>query len=182
MGAGARRRRRARKARLRDGTIPGGEAAAGTAAGPVPPFPPEAEAAARARRYEALGRVMAELAGQAELLQTCRDLSWWQGSDLAWYIEWREGPCAAEVAGLLAERIREAGGDGIPAGPVGPATDTRAGLEVLGVSIVLRAIDPLGRARMRERQSLWRMAAALEPVPPAAAARYRRHWEQLLGG
>lgn len=182
MGAGSRRRRNARKARLRGGTFPGPEPATGADAAPVLPVPPEAETAARARRYEALGRVMAELAGHSELLQTCRDLNWWQGSDLAWYIEWRDGPYASEVAELLADRIRGADGDGTPAGPAGPATPTRAALDVLGVSIVLRAIDPMGRRRMHDRQSLWRMAAALNTAQPAPAARHRRHWEELLGG
>ncbi len=31
-------------------------------------------------RYEALGRVMAALSGEAETLEACRDLTWWRGT------------------------------------------------------------------------------------------------------
>ncbi|MEW9532291.1 hypothetical protein [Microbispora sp. NPDC049125] len=143
-----------------------------------------------ARCYEALGRVMAAMSGEAEVLEACRDLAWWQGNDQSWHLEWREGPYASEVATLLAERMGE------PAGPLGapdgPATASSASLEVMGVSIVLRAIDPSGMERLRDRPGLWRLSAALDGTAGGAAGgrdrgasgrgASRQHWEELLGG
>ncbi|MFC4059332.1 hypothetical protein ACFOWE_13585 [Planomonospora corallina] len=130
---------------------------------------------AGARRFEAFGRVMAALGGDAELLESCRDLTWWRGADHSWHIEWREGPYATEVAQVLAER---AGGPGVLAGPVGQGTPCSAVVEVIGVSFLLRAVDPLGR-RPRTRLSPWRLAEALDTTRRGPSP---RPWEQLLGG
>ncbi|MCT9934033.1 hypothetical protein N5079_27865 [Planotetraspora sp. A-T 1434] len=136
-----------------------------------------------ARRYEALGRVMAALAGEAEMLEACRDLAWWRGSDHSWHVEWRDGPLASEVAALLVERVHEPGHPGSLAGAAGPATASTASLDVMGVSFVLRAIDPLGMERLRSRPGLWRMSATLDgTVGVARRPASRQHWEELLGG
>ncbi|WP_205825914.1 hypothetical protein [Microbispora catharanthi] len=135
-------------------------------------------------RYEALGRVMAALSGEAETLEACRDLTWWRGTDRSWHIEWRDGPYAAEVAALLLERIGEPGPDAVRAAPAGPATTSTAMLNVMGVTFVLRAIDPFGMERLRTRPGLWRLSAALDgPAGPVGmGGRSRQHWEELLGG
>lgn len=133
------------------------------------------------RRYEALGRVMAALSGEAEMLEACRDLTWWRGADHSWYVEWRDGPHAAEVAALLVERIGGPAPYGTAATPVGPATASTAALDVMGVVVVLRAIDPSGMERLRARPGLWRLSAALDG-PVGAGGRSRQHWEELLGG
>ncbi|MGW5259384.1 hypothetical protein ACWEQG_00330 [Microbispora sp. NPDC004025] len=133
-------------------------------------------------RYEALGRVMAALSGEAETLEACRDLTWWRGTGRSWHIEWRDGPYAAEVAALLMERIGEPGPESVPAAPAGPATTSTAMLNVLGVTFVLRAIDPSGMERHRSRAGLWRLSAALDGGPVGTGGRSRRHWEELLGG
>jgi hypothetical protein len=131
---------------------------------------------------------MAALAGEAALMRSCRDLTWWPGPDGGWHIEWRDGPYASEVAGLLVERIGEPGLPGPPARHSGTPTATMAGLDVLGVGFALRAVDPLGRERVLARQGLWRMAASLDTASldtvhrTAPATRRRRHWEELLGG
>jgi hypothetical protein len=133
-----------------------------------------------ARRYEALGRVMAALAGHAELLQACRELAWWRGDDHCWHIEWREGPHACEVAEILVGGETELNGLAVP---VGPVTGRTASLDVMGVGFVLRAIDPLGMERLRSRPGVWRMAAALNgAVPAGGRSRTGRHWEALRGG
>jgi hypothetical protein len=126
-----------------------------------------------ARRYEAFGRVMAALATEAELMETCRDLTWWRGTEHGWHIEWRDGPYASEVAALLIAQVHE------PAALAGPPAHATAALRVMGVSVVLRAIDPLGRERLRARPGLWRMAEALHTSHTASS---RRPWEELLGG
>lgn len=139
-------------------------------------------------RYEALGRVMAALSGEAETLEACRDLTWWRGTDRSWHIEWRDGPYAAEVAAQLLDRIGEPGQDAVRAAPAGPATTSTAMLNVMGVTFVLRAIDPFGMERLRTRPGLWRLSAALDgPAGPVGtggsrAGRGRQHWEELLGG
>ncbi|GGO24147.1 hypothetical protein GCM10010116_48600 [Microbispora rosea subsp. aerata] len=131
--------------------------------------------------YEALGRVMAALSGEAETLEACRDLTWWRGTGRSWHIEWRDGPYAAEVATLLLE------GAGVPppdVRPAGPATASTAMVDMMGVTFVLRAIDPFGMDRLRSRPGLWRLSAALDgPAGPVGTGgRSRRHWEELLGG
>ncbi|GAB3141608.1 hypothetical protein [Microbispora hainanensis] len=135
-------------------------------------------------RYEALGRVMAALSGEAEMLEACRDLTWWRGTDRSWHIEWRDGPYAAEVAAQLLDRIGEPGQDTVRAAPAGPATTSTAMLNVMGVTFVLRAIDPFGRERLRTKPGLWRLSAALDgPAGPVGTGgRGRQHWEELLGG
>ncbi|WP_198167047.1 hypothetical protein, partial [Microbispora sp. ATCC PTA-5024] len=125
--------------------------------------------APNARRYEALGRVMAALACEAEMLEACRDLAWWRGADHSWHVEWRDGPYAAEVAALLADRVGEPDQSAL-AVPAGPATVTTAALDVMGVSFVLRAIDPLGMERLRARPGLWRLSAALDGAGGGARA------------
>ena len=136
-----------------------------------------------ARRYEALGRVMAVLAGEAEMLEACRDLAWWRGSDHSWHIEWRDGPNASEVAALLVERVQEPGFAGSLAGPAGLVTASMATLDVMGVSFVLRVIDPIGMTRLRARPGLWRMSATLDgAVTAGRRVAPRQHWEELLGG
>jgi hypothetical protein len=118
---------------------------------------------------------MAALAGEPELLEACRDLAWWRGSDHSWHIEWRDGPTAAEVGAVLVERVTDM------TEPAGPATSSSVTLDVMGVSFVLSALDPLGLGRLRARPNLVRMAGTLNgdatPVTPA-----KRHWEELLGG
>ncbi|WP_240506407.1 hypothetical protein [Thermoactinospora rubra] len=146
--------------------------------------PPGDEAAlASARRYEAFGRVMAALATEAEVLESCRDLTWWRGADHSWHLEWRDGPSASEVAALLVERVRDPDhdpdNDGDLVTPMSPAGAASAVLDVMGVRVELRAIDPMGRERLRVRQNFWRLAEALDTSRPAGA---RRAWEELLGG
>ncbi|SEF61582.1 hypothetical protein SAMN05444920_101204 [Nonomuraea solani] len=141
------------------------------------------------RRYEAFGRVMAALATEADFIESCRDLTWWRGADHSWHIEWRDGPYASEVAGLLAEQVRDSGHDDSPAteaGPgyslvteVGPGSDGSAVLDVMGVRFELRAIDPMGRATVRARPGFWRLAEALDTTRRTNA---RHPWEELLGG
>ncbi len=146
---------------------------------PVPPGVEEVALAPNARRYEALGRVMAALSSEAEMLEACRDLTWWQGNDDTWHVEWRDGPYASEVAALVVERVHEPGFAGGPAGPTEPATPSTASLDVMGVTFVVRAIDPLGMERLRTRPGIWRLAEALDPSRRSGT---RHHWEQLLGG
>ncbi|MFC6579275.1 hypothetical protein [Planomonospora parontospora] len=129
-----------------------------------------------AHRFEAFGRVMAALGGEAELMESCRDLTWWRGADDSWHIEWREGPYAAEVAETLAERVRE---PGAPADPVGRATPLSAELDVVGVRFVLRAVDPLGRDLPHSRLGPWRLAEVLDTTRRGPSP---QPWEQLLGG
>ncbi|GIH24295.1 hypothetical protein Aph01nite_26050 [Acrocarpospora phusangensis] len=126
-----------------------------------------------ALRYEAFGRVMAALAAEADAVESCRDLSWWLGADDAWNIEWRDGPYAHELAALLVTRLTESGLDDLSHYP-GHHT-----LEVLGVSVVLHAVDPLGLHRSAARPGLWRLSQALDPLHHTSA---RRPWEELLGG
>ncbi|GAA3162287.1 hypothetical protein GCM10010466_61550 [Planomonospora alba] len=130
------------------------------------------------RRFEAFGRVMDALGGEAELMESCRDLTWWRGAGESWHIEWREGPYATEVAQVLAERV---GGPGAPAGPAGGGTPDTPGcavVDVIGVRFVLRAVDPLGR-RPRTRLGPWRLAEAMDTTRPGPSP---RPWELLLGG
>ncbi len=131
-----------------------------------------------AMRFEALGRVMAALATEADFMETSRDLTWWQGTEQDWNIEWREGPYASEVAALLAARVPG------PVGAAGRTDRSSAAVTVMGVPFTLRAIDPLGRERLGGRAGLWRLAAALNtsyPDPPRRSLAHR-HWEELLGG
>lgn len=137
-----------------------------------------------ARRYEALGRVMAALSSQAEMLESCRDLAWRQGNEDTWHVEWSDGPYASEVAALLVECVRApsfagglAGFDEHP-GTAPPPAST-ASLDVMGVTFVLRAIDPLGREHLRDRLGTWRMSEALDSSRRSGS---RRHWDELLGG
>ncbi|GAA2302626.1 hypothetical protein GCM10010149_59980 [Nonomuraea roseoviolacea subsp. roseoviolacea] len=130
---------------------------------------------AGARRYEALGRVMAALATEADFIESCRDLTWWRGSDESWHLEWRDGPFASEAAALLAERLA-APGAVTAAGPGGAAS---AVLDVMGVRFELHAIDPMGADRVRARPGFWRLAEALDTTRRTNA---RHPWEELLGG
>ncbi|WP_433439489.1 hypothetical protein [Nonomuraea sp. CA-141351] len=132
-----------------------------------------------ARRYEAFGRVMAALATEADFIESCRDLTWWRGSDHSWHIEWRDGPYASEVAALLAEQVRDPDYDGPLVTEAGPANGGSAVLDVMGVRFELRAIDPMGRATVRERPGFWRLAEALDTTRRTNA---RHPWEELLGG
>ncbi|WP_326820748.1 hypothetical protein [Streptosporangium sp. NBC_01756] len=132
-----------------------------------------------ARRFEALGRVMAGLAAEAGLMESCRDLTWWQGVDHGWNVEWREGPDAAEVAAALAGHVHDPGVPGALATPAGPATSATAALDVLGILFVLRAVDPVGRRRIRSRPGFWRLAEAFDT---ARSTPSRQPWEELLGG
>jgi hypothetical protein len=163
---------------------------------------------------------MAALATEAELMDACRDLTWWQGADGGWHLEWRDGPYASEVASVLAVRLggsasetacdsaaattagtvpetvqgapRAAGsesgfedrsgagratGDG--ATVADPGTPGSAAIDVMGVRFALRAIDPLGRARVLARPGLWRFAEVLDTTRRPTSG---RPWEQLLGG
>ncbi|MDR8415210.1 hypothetical protein MTP10_41570 [Nonomuraea sp. 3-1Str] len=128
-----------------------------------------------ARRHEALGRVMAALATEAEFIESCRDLTWWRGSDDSWHLEWRDGPFASEVAVLLAERLAVPG----DVTPAGPGSEMSAGLDVMGVRLELHAIDPMGTARVRAKPGFWRLAEALDTTRRTNA---RHPWEELLGG
>ncbi|MER6944740.1 hypothetical protein ABT294_12030 [Nonomuraea sp. NPDC000554] len=130
-----------------------------------------------ARRYEALGRVMAALASEAEFIETCRDLTWWRAADQSWHVEWRDGPYASEVAALLVEQVGAP--DGSLATAAGPGGSASAVLDVMGVRFELRAIDPMGRARVRTRPGFWRLAEALDTTRRTNA---RQPWEELLGG
>ncbi|MFG2078307.1 hypothetical protein [Nonomuraea maritima] len=132
-----------------------------------------------ARRYEAFGRVMAALATEADVIESCRDLTWWRGSDHSWHIEWRDGPYASEVAALLAAAVRDPGREGSLVVQAGPGGDGSAELDVMGVRFVLRAVDPTGRAGVRTRPGLWRLAEALDTSRRTNA---RHPWEELLGG
>ncbi|MEV0588174.1 hypothetical protein [Nonomuraea sp. NPDC050310] len=133
-------------------------------------------ALASARRYEAFGRVMAALAAEAEIIESCRDLTWWRGADHAWHLEWRDGPYAHEVAEALIAGVRDPGFDGSLAALAGPGGPASAVLDVMGVRVELRAIDPTGS---RGRQNFWRLAEALDTSRSTAG---RRPWEELLGG
>ncbi|WP_239089366.1 hypothetical protein [Sphaerimonospora thailandensis] len=141
-----------------------------------------------ARRYEALGRVLAALAGEAEVREACRDLTWRRGADHCWHVEWRDGPHAAEVAALLVDRIRGPEAAVPLAGLSGPATASTASLDVTGASFVLLAVDPVGMDRLRARPGRWRLSATLAGVTAdraggeARRAGSRRCWEELLGG
>jgi hypothetical protein len=106
-------------------------------------------------------------------MEACRDLTWWQGPDQGWNIEWRDGPYASEISAVLIGQIREL------ARAAGPPTPMAAALRVMGVSFELRAIDPLGRQTTGVRPGLWRMAEALNTGRPTSP---REHWEELLGG
>ncbi|MEU8248632.1 hypothetical protein [Nonomuraea sp. NPDC048916] len=141
--------------------------------GPLPGAHDDDLSPTSSRRYEAFGRVMAALAAEAEFIESCRDLTWWRGSERSWHLEWRDGPYASEVAALLDERM---GGLVTTAGPGGGAS---AVLHVMGVRFVLRAIDPMGRARVRARPGFWRLAEALDTT---RATNTRHPWEELLGG
>ena len=176
---GARGRRRQAKGPAAFGLAAGHDPAREPASDPAPgrpgdavPDPPEA------RRFEAFGRVMAALATEAEFMQTSRDLTWWQGTEQDWNIEWREGPYASDVAAMLAARIPG------PVGAAGRTDRSSAAVTVLGVPFTLRAIDPLGRDRQSARAGLWRLAAALNTsyADSPRQAMARRHWEELLGG
>ncbi|GAA4531558.1 hypothetical protein GCM10023096_74070 [Nonomuraea ferruginea] len=122
--------------------------------------------------YEAFGRVMAALATEADFIESCRDLTWWRGADPSWHVEWRDGPFAAEVAALLSDRM-----PGLVT--TGTSGDSCAVLDVMGVRFELRAIDPMGRARVRARPGLWRLAEALDTT---RRTNTRHPWEELLGG
>ncbi|MFC4115871.1 hypothetical protein [Nonomuraea zeae] len=132
-----------------------------------------------ARRYEAFGRVMAALATEADFIESCRDLTWWRGSDHSWHIEWRDGPYASEVAALLAEQVRDPEFDGALVAAAGPGSAGSAVLDVMGVRFELRAIDPMGRATVRARPGFWRLAEALDTT---RRTNTRHPWEELLGG
>ncbi|WP_327086583.1 hypothetical protein OIE66_30190 [Nonomuraea sp. NBC_01738] len=133
-----------------------------------------------ARRYEAFGRVMAALATKAEFIESCRDLTWWRGADdHSWHIEWRDGPYAHEVAALLAEHVRDPDFDGNLVAPAGPRDDASAVLDVMGVRFELRAVDPMGKARVQSPPGFWRLAEALDTTRRTNA---RQPWEELLGG
>ncbi|MFG1702269.1 hypothetical protein ACFLIM_03660 [Nonomuraea sp. M3C6] len=132
-----------------------------------------------ARRYEAFGRVMAALATEADFIESCRDLTWWRGADHSWHIEWRDGPYAYEVASLLAEEVRDPDFDGSLVTEVGPGSAGSAVLDVMGVRFELRAIDPMGRAIVRERPGFWRLSEALDTT---RRTNTRHPWEELLGG
>ncbi|MFI6734384.1 hypothetical protein ACIBI9_15750 [Nonomuraea sp. NPDC050451] len=132
-----------------------------------------------ARRYEAFGRVMAALATEADFIESCRDLTWWRGADHSWHIEWRDGPYASEVALLLAQQVRDPDYDGPLVTEAGPGSSGSAVLDVMGVRFELRAIDPIGRATVRERPGFWRLAEALDTT---RRTNTRHPWEELLGG
>ncbi|SDG14530.1 hypothetical protein SAMN05421505_10253 [Sinosporangium album] len=135
--------------------------------------------ASAALRYEALGRVMAALAGERELIETCRDLTWGRGADLSWNLEWREGPRADEVAELIAEQLHDAG-TGEPLveqeGCPGRAT---AEFLAMGIRFVLRAVDPVGRGETAARPTRWRLSEALDTT---RSTPIRRPWEELFSG
>ncbi|MBN6053194.1 hypothetical protein JYK22_14740 [Nonomuraea sp. RK-328] len=118
---------------------------------------------------------MAALATEADFIESCRDLTWWRGSDESWHLEWRDGPFASEAAALLAERLVVPGAV-TAAGPGGPAS---AVLDVMGVRFELHAIDPMGTDRVRARPGFWRLAEALDTTRRTNA---RHPWEELLGG
>lgn len=127
------------------------------------------------RRFEAFGRVMAALATEAEFIESCRDLTWWRGTDHSWHIEWRDGPYAAEVAALLAAHL----GDPDLVTPAGPAMPGSAVIDVMGVLFELRAIDPMGRERAQAKPGVWRLSEMLDTSRSSGS---RRAWEELLGG
>lgn len=154
------RRKRALR-RPKDGTFPARGAG----------LPSRDPAPADAHRYEALGRVMAALATEADFIESCRDLTWWCGADLSWHIEWRDGPFAAEMAALLAAHVPGAGQ--VTGG------QASAVLDVMGVRFALRAIDPMGRAGVRARPDFWRLTEALDTT---RRTNTRHPWEELLGG
>ncbi|MBB5133217.1 hypothetical protein HNP84_002938 [Thermocatellispora tengchongensis] len=141
--------------------------------------------AADARRYEALGRVMAALAADAEVMESCRDLTWWPGGpEGGWHIEWRDGPYASELAEVVLAadggRTRRARGvHGAEAAGEDRSGHGLAEIEVVGVRFTLRAVDPLGRERVLARRGLWRLSEALDTTRRTSA---RRPWEELLGG
>ncbi|MFG1696537.1 hypothetical protein [Nonomuraea sp. NPDC049309] len=143
------------------------------------PTPGDELSLTSARRYEAFGRVMAALATEADFIESCRDLTWWRGADHSWHIEWRDGPYASEVAALLAEQVRDPGHDGPLVTQAGPGHPGSAVLDVMGVRFELRAIDPMGRARVRARPDFWRLAEALDTT---RRTNTRHPWEELLGG
>ncbi|MGE7467416.1 hypothetical protein ACQKKG_14320 [Brevundimonas sp. NPDC003935] len=146
------------------------------------PFPDSADddfSLTSARRYEAFGRVMAALATEADFIESCRDLTWWRGADHSWHIEWRDGPYASEVASLLAQQVRDPDYDGPLVSEAGSGSSGSAVLDVMGVRFELRAIDPIGRATVRERPGFWRLTEALDTT---RRTNTRHPWEELLGG
>ncbi|MFC4015953.1 hypothetical protein ACFOY2_52690 [Nonomuraea purpurea] len=147
--------------------------------GPLPDSGDDELSLTSARRFEAFGRVMAALATEADFIESCRDLTWWRGSDHSWHIEWRDGPYASEAADLLAEQVRDPDYDGLLVTEAGPGGPGSAVLDVMGVRFELRAIDPLGRANVRARSGLWRLTEALDTT---RRTNTRHPWEELLGG
>ncbi|GGT31254.1 hypothetical protein ACIBIZ_39880 [Nonomuraea spiralis] len=149
--------------------------------GTVPDRGDDDPSLADALGYEAFGRVMAALATEADFIEWCRDLTWWRGADRSWHIEWRDGPYASEVAALLAGKMPDPGPgpDDSSLAVAGPGDAASAVLEVMGVRFELRAVDPMGRARVRARPGLWRLAEALDTT---RRTNTRHPWEELLGG
>lgn len=122
---------------------------------------------------------MAALASEADFIESCRDLTWWRGSDHSWHIEWRDGPYASEVSALLSEQVCDPDHEGSLVTVAGPGTTASAVLDVMGVRFELRAIDPLGRERLKAKAAFWRLSEVLETTQRTGA---RSAWEELLGG
>ncbi|WP_344980147.1 hypothetical protein [Streptosporangium fragile] len=141
--------------------------------------PPDDGQPSCGRRYEAFGRVMAALAGEPELMESCRDLTWRRGADHSWHIEWRDGPQAAEIAAVLTAHVPDPACPGALVTPTGPVTAGTATLDVMGVLFVLRSVDPMCRERFRGRPGLRRLSEALDTTRRTTS---RHPWEVLLGG
>ncbi|WP_242659300.1 hypothetical protein [Thermostaphylospora chromogena] len=170
MGSGANKRRRSGARRPKPAGRPPGAHPPSAPSAPSEPGGGDA-AVSDGRRFEALGRVMDALASETEIMESCRDLTWWRGADAGWHIEWRDGPHASEVAEMLAALV--------PSAVAATTSPVTARLEVVGIPFVLRAVDPLGRRRVLARRDLWRLAEALDVSRPTAT---RHPWEELLGG
>lgn len=100
---------------------------------------------------------------ESQTVACTRHLDWWPSLDRAeWHIEWQNGPHAQEVAVAL---FRDAADPDAPSELRGALTsssfeivsDHQVRFEVLGVGIVLRALDPVG-ANEAQRRSFQQLA------------------------
>ncbi|RZU46619.1 hypothetical protein EV385_6694 [Krasilnikovia cinnamomea] len=112
-----------------------------------------------------------------------RRLDWWAALDgQEWHVERQQGPFPFEVAGALLGNMNS---EGLPSALRGKLTGadmdtsvtyTRIRFEVLGVPVVLRAVDPVGAEEALRR---WLQPAGPAPGPRRARSDTRGHEQQL---
>ena len=108
-------------------------------------------------RYEVLGRVFSTLRQDQYLHGYLPKLDWWQTLQRGWAIEWQDGPFAYEVAqrlialGATSEECNDALHCRV--GPQRSCSETSAQLNIDGVPLSLRALDPIGYEATYDR--LW---------------------------